>query len=163
MMNKKGQTKLTEECGELVTVLAKIDAFGSLGEHWDGKGDLKTRLENEIADVKAACNFLTNKLELDAIRMSNRQQYKQSLFGYWDRGGKETSIPWPENGKFGHLSTKTKLSGSEGDFKGAKPTQKKSSFSFSIAEWRKKFADATTPEEKQALKRELGLLAFSRD
>lgn len=95
-MNAKGRTKLTEECGELVTVLAKIEAFGSLGEHWDGKGDLKTRLENEIADVKAACVFVMDKLELDAEHIGSRQQYKQTLFGYWDKGGTDTSIPWPE-------------------------------------------------------------------
>lgn len=99
-MNEKGRTKLTEECGELITILAKIDAFGSLGEHWDGKGSLKIRLEDEMADVKASINFYADKLGLDRERMGDRQQYKQSLFTYWDGGGKDTSIPWPANGKF---------------------------------------------------------------
>lgn len=92
-MNKKGRTKLTEECGELVTVLAKIDAFGSLGEHWDGKGLLSERLSDEIADVMAACLFVIEKECLPVGAINVRRDHKQLLFRFWDAGGKATKLP----------------------------------------------------------------------
>lgn len=93
MMNVKGRTKLTEECGELITILAKIDAFGSMGEHWDGKGSLKTRLEEEIADVMAACTFamMINDLWVHNIRQRMRRKIRQ--LHYWNDGGKDLTAP----------------------------------------------------------------------
>lgn len=92
-MNQKSRTKLTEECGELVTVLAKIDAFGSTGLHWDGKGSLITRLEDEIADVLAAASFAIEASGLDAERIGNRMADKLLKFEYWDEGGRELNVP----------------------------------------------------------------------
>lgn len=92
-MNAKGKTKLIEECGELVTVIAKADAFGSLGEHWDGKGSLKIRLEHEIADVEAACEFLATRSELDVVAIEQRKHDKLTLFWFWDAGGRSSKLP----------------------------------------------------------------------
>jgi NTP pyrophosphatase (non-canonical NTP hydrolase) len=94
-----GLVKLAEESGELVQVAMKIIGFGGLGTHWDGS-DLKSRLEDEIADLRAACFTVSQNLGLDEERIADRMQYKKSLFNYWHRGGTQTSLPWPENGTF---------------------------------------------------------------
>lgn len=92
-MNAIGRKKLTEECGELITVLAKAEMLGSLGEHWDGKGPLKNRLEDEIADVLASILFCVNTNDLDVHRIVDRLREKHHLFNYWNNGGKETKAP----------------------------------------------------------------------
>jgi NTP pyrophosphatase (non-canonical NTP hydrolase) len=94
-LEKKGLVKLVEECGELVQVAAKkmaLDDFDSW-EHWDGVGDLKERLEEEIADVQAAMSVVIAKFDLDQEKIFERIAKKIELFLYWDGGGKETSIP----------------------------------------------------------------------
>lgn len=93
MMNKLGCTKLTEECAELITVLAKADAFGSLGEHWDGGGNLQKRLQDEIADVLAALIFTTNTIGLNHAEISKRVGEKLRKFDYWENGGHEKIVP----------------------------------------------------------------------
>lgn len=94
-LEKKGLVKLVEECGELTQVAAKkmaLDNFESW-EHWDGAGDLKERLENEIADVIAACATVIANFDLDDRAIMKRQARKTALFRYWHDGGTETSIP----------------------------------------------------------------------
>jgi NTP pyrophosphatase (non-canonical NTP hydrolase) len=100
MLNNNGLGKLIEECGELQQVAGKKLAMMDSDSHWDGS-NLKERLEDEIADVRAACFTVAVNFGLDEERIANRMQYKKSLFDYWHRGGTETSIPWPTNGKFG--------------------------------------------------------------
>ena len=98
-----GLVKLAEECGELIqAAMKKIARTGGENIHWDGS-NLKERLEDEIADVRAACFAVSRNLELDEERIADRMQYKKSLFDYWHRGGEKTSLPWPENGKFSEL------------------------------------------------------------
>lgn len=85
-MSNKGLNKLAEECAELVVVKEKIDGFGSLGFHWDNPDkDLKERLEDEIADVRAAMSFVTVSLGLDDERMWARTDRKLRLFLKWDK------------------------------------------------------------------------------
>lgn len=97
-----GLVKLTEECGELIQAAMKRIACPD-DIHWDGS-DLKARLEDEIADVRAACFVVSVNFGLDEERIADRMQYKKSLFTYWNNGGTATSIPWPIDGKFGTRS-----------------------------------------------------------
>jgi len=77
-----GISKLIEECGEVVQVGGKL--LGSRGEveHWDGS-NLKERLEDEIADVLAACRFVTQLNGLDIDKIMDRRSEKLSLFLKW--------------------------------------------------------------------------------
>lgn len=94
-LEKKGLVKLVEECGELCQVAAKkmaLDNFDSW-EHWDGAGDLKERLEKEIADVFAACRIVMDNFDLSHRRIEERAHHKHELFEYWHNGGTETPLP----------------------------------------------------------------------
>jgi NTP pyrophosphatase (non-canonical NTP hydrolase) len=81
-MNADGLTKLMEECGELIQVAAKKSAYPN-GEHPDGAGDLNERLEQEIADVMAACHFVTQTWNLDASNIDARMEKKYLRFRMW--------------------------------------------------------------------------------
>jgi len=78
-----GLSKLIEECGEAQQVAGKILGTGGVTEHWDGKGDLKTRLEDEIADVVAACAFVRDMNGLDVARIEARSREKHATFKKW--------------------------------------------------------------------------------
>lgn len=94
MLSNNGLDKLAEECAELIVVKEKIGGFGSLGFHWDNQEkSLKDRLEDEIADVRAACSFVAKHFELDYNRMADRYDMKRDLFEYWHNGGTEIAIP----------------------------------------------------------------------
>ena len=92
-LEHNGLVKLAEECGELVQAAMKRIARSD-GEdiHWDGS-NLKERLEDEIADVRAACSFVAKHFELDYNRMADRYDRKRDLFEYWHNGGTEVAIP----------------------------------------------------------------------
>lgn len=81
-MRGNGRAKLFEETGELIEVLGKVDAYG-LAVHPDGKGDLKTRLEDEIADVQAACKFVAKTHGLDVDRIEKRIEFKIARYKRW--------------------------------------------------------------------------------
>lgn len=77
-----GLSKLGEECGELTEIVNKI--WGSGGtQHWTG--DLKIRLEEEIADVAASIEFVVQRNDLDTSRISDRVNKKFLLFQKWHR------------------------------------------------------------------------------
>lgn len=83
--NWPGLAKLSEECGELVQVLAKLMQTGGDRQHWDG--DLVPRLVEEIGDVQAAIWFFTEhnpQLEYGAIL--SRTNVKHALFNRWRNG-----------------------------------------------------------------------------
>ena len=82
-MCSDGLTKLMEECGELVQIAAKKQAYTHTDIHPDGKGSLKKRLEDEIADVSAACAFVIATFELDDNRINERASRKLALFLKW--------------------------------------------------------------------------------
>lgn len=71
-MHGNGLTKLMEECGELVQIAAKKSAYINTDRHPDGMGSLRTRLENEIADVLAACTFVISVFKLRQTRIDKR-------------------------------------------------------------------------------------------
>lgn len=83
-MEKCGLAKLTEECGELIQVAAKKMAYMDTDLHPDGRS-MKDRLEEEIADVLAACTFVAKKLDLNEDYIEKRARDKIARFEEWDR------------------------------------------------------------------------------
>lgn len=65
-MKWNGIAKLIEECGELTCVLGKLIAYPN-GNHPDEKyqSPLVIRLDDEIADVIAACEYFIERNKLD--------------------------------------------------------------------------------------------------
>jgi len=82
-MSHNGLTKLLEECGELSQIAAKKIAFPGTDEHPDKKGSMKKRLEEEIADVIAACCFVADANGLDPEVIINRTERKINRFKKW--------------------------------------------------------------------------------
>lgn len=86
-MANKGRNKLMEECGELVQILAKKNAIPEDHDiHWDQKGSVAGRMEEEIADVIAASIYVIehNKLNQDAIQ--KRVEKKLTMYADWTAG-----------------------------------------------------------------------------
>lgn len=78
--NLPGISKLSEECAELITVISKM--WGSGGtQHW--QGDLKPQLEDEIADVLAAIDFVSTYCDLDRLKIQVRSGKKLLIFKEW--------------------------------------------------------------------------------
>lgn len=82
----KGIHKVNEELGEILQTTGKIGAFPE-GPHPDGKGDLKTRLEDEFADASAAMNYMADKNGLDKEKIEARMQEKLIKFHRWGLNG----------------------------------------------------------------------------
>lgn len=91
-MSNNGLTKVIEECGELVQVAAKMIAYPDR-EHPDAKGDLRERLQDEIADVMASIDFVTEKLGLDLNAITMRADMKCARFAKWDLTGDDDPPP----------------------------------------------------------------------
>lgn len=87
-----GLAKLAEECGELQQVIGKLLAYPT-GPHPDGGDPLTRRLEDEMADVAAAIDFLVGASNglLFGARMRARQTAKYERFTGWhqEAGGDE--------------------------------------------------------------------------
>lgn len=77
-----GLSKLTEESGEVGQVVGKLIATGGKPAHWDGT-NLRERLQEEIADLMAACFFVMEANGLDEEAMRTRHQQKLALFHRW--------------------------------------------------------------------------------
>ena len=84
-MAGNGLVKLIEECGELSQIAAKKMAYPDVDDHPDGKGSMKLRMEEEIADVIAACGFISEKFNLDSDAILKRATVKHNLFNKWDK------------------------------------------------------------------------------
>lgn len=84
-MSQKGLTKLLEELGELGQIAAKKIAYMDTDEHPDGLGSMKSRMEDEMADVLAAIDFVVNKFDLDVDRIYDRSRKKYNRFVFWDK------------------------------------------------------------------------------
>lgn len=82
----KGLYKLVEECGEVLQIAGKLGPFPN-GSHPDGKGDMKERLEDELADLAAAMHYVSEENGLDAQRISERAQMKLDQFREWGLTG----------------------------------------------------------------------------
>jgi NTP pyrophosphatase (non-canonical NTP hydrolase) len=79
-----GISKLVEELGEVAQVAGKLIATGGEPGHWDGT-DLRTRMEDELADLGAAIAFVIKRNGLDADRIAERREAKLRLFNAWHR------------------------------------------------------------------------------
>lgn len=79
-----GISKLVEELGEVAQVAGKLIATGGQARHWDGT-DLRTRLEDELADLSAAIAFVVARNGLDDGRIAARREAKLLLFEEWHR------------------------------------------------------------------------------
>lgn len=86
-----GLAKVAEECGEVIQVAGKIIAANGESAHWDGS-DLRRRLEDEIADLRAAADFLILRNGLDEDRIRHRAGDKLVLFEGWHREHGDGSI-----------------------------------------------------------------------
>lgn len=84
MMAARGLAKLAEELGELGQVVGKKLAYYWTDTHPDGGPSLRQRLEDEIADVIAACLLVVFTFGLDRGRIIWRLQTKYTLFRQWD-------------------------------------------------------------------------------
>lgn len=82
-MTANGLAKLLEELGELSQVAAKRLAYFHTSTHPDGAGDLNERMEDEIADVRAACAFVAEQFGLSNDRITSRTLRKKLLFQQW--------------------------------------------------------------------------------
>lgn len=81
-----GIHKLTEECGELLQLLGKLGAYPN-GLHPDGKGSVKDRLPEELADVLAAVNYFIVVNHLDQKAIGARSTNKLATFLHWGLTG----------------------------------------------------------------------------
>lgn len=79
-----GLSKLIEECGEVVQVAGKLLGTGGNTNHWDGT-DLRERLQEEVADVIAAAQFVVEQCKLDPYVINDRTREKLLLFDMWHR------------------------------------------------------------------------------
>lgn len=82
-MTANGLAKLLEECGELSQVAAKKLAYLHTDSHPDGAGLLSLRMQDEIADVLAACEFVMGTFALDREEIEFRRQKKLATFQAW--------------------------------------------------------------------------------
>lgn len=82
-----GISKLVEECGEALQICGKLMGTGGELEHWDGEGNLKKRLEDELADLQAAIAFMCRVNDFDHERMAERFAKKMVRFERWHELG----------------------------------------------------------------------------
>lgn len=83
-MTNNGLSKLIEECGEVLQVVGKLLQYPD-GAHPDGKGDLTERLENELADLVGAIQFVEIKLSLHRRGITIRAGEKLHKYLKWDK------------------------------------------------------------------------------
>lgn len=88
-MMQNGMAKLTEECGEVQQIVGKLIQYPHLQSwgvelHPDGT-HLLTELTNELADVRAAAEFVSERLALSKSAIEARARRKLELFRQWDR------------------------------------------------------------------------------
>lgn len=82
-MTAGGLCKLTEECGELIQVAAKMTAYWPKPST-HSQGELELKLEDEIGDVLAAIQFVTEKLGLSEHDIQARVTVKYNQYKKWD-------------------------------------------------------------------------------
>lgn len=91
-MHCGGLTKLMEECGELIQIAAKAATYPDDDYHPDQldpttDAEMQTtnsRMEDEMADVLAAVQFVIRKRGLDQGAITERMATKLATFTKWD-------------------------------------------------------------------------------
>lgn len=81
-MHNNGISKLIEELSELIVDLAKKQAFPT-GKHPDGRGDINERIQNGMADVEAAIEFVRENLGYWKSDYEARRRAKLEQFRKW--------------------------------------------------------------------------------
>lgn len=81
-----GISKLAEEAGEVLQVVGKLMGTGGEVRHWN-VADLKRALEDEVADLAAAIEFVSRRCGLDEVRMRARVLEKMQRFERWHDEG----------------------------------------------------------------------------
>lgn len=81
-----GLSKLIEEAGEVSQVCGKLLGTGGVAKHWDGS-DLRSRLEEELSDLLAACMFVVEANGLDLNAITARHWEKLQRFRQWHIAG----------------------------------------------------------------------------
>lgn len=84
-----GLLKLAEESGEVTQTVGKLLAYPR-GDHPDGGPSLVERIQNEIADVLAAADFVIYANGLDNTVIHARYARKLAIFGRWHADGLNT-------------------------------------------------------------------------
>lgn len=82
----KGIGKIGEECGELLQVVGKAIAF-PVEKHPDGKGNIRSRFIEEIADVYAALDYFCEANNIEFRLTDRRRRYKLNKFREWGLTG----------------------------------------------------------------------------
>jgi hypothetical protein len=77
-----GVSKVIEEAGEVIQVAGKLLATGGDTRHWDGQGSLRSRLQQEVADLQAALDFVC---EVNKLKTKSRRARKLALFRKWQK------------------------------------------------------------------------------
>lgn len=77
-----GLIKLQEEMNELGVELMKLSAFPD-GKHPGRKRSIILSMEDEIADVLAATNYMMDRNDLDRTRIEKRAKTKYKKFTKW--------------------------------------------------------------------------------
>lgn len=93
-MDKKGLTKVIEECSELIVICAKKSAFMDKDFHPDGQ-NMRVEIEKEIADVLATVEYVTSTWNLDKEFINNRMSEKLKLYRKWENM-KECDLTWSQ-------------------------------------------------------------------
>jgi NTP pyrophosphatase (non-canonical NTP hydrolase) len=75
--------KLTEECGELVSILGRCAAQGVDGVDPETSVPNRHALEDEIADVRALSECVIRYLRLNDLRIRNRALDKIAIKTGW--------------------------------------------------------------------------------
>ena len=100
-----GIGKVAEEMNELGVVIGKLFGSGGDRQHWSG--DLVHMMRDEIADVRAALDFLVEKNPIlqerddraqisGKVYMGDRAAWKRNLFRKWHDGAPPEQWPSPE-------------------------------------------------------------------
>ena len=94
-MDKKGLTKVIEECSELIQICAKKSAF--MEEDFHPSQFMRGEIEKEIADVLASIEFVAAKWNLNREVINNRMSIKLRLYNRWDKEPVEVELTlWEE-------------------------------------------------------------------
>lgn len=80
----KGYFKLVEEIGEVLQNLGKLGPFIT-GDHPDGGGPIRPRLEKELVDLDAAITYFASVNDL--LMDHDRRLDKLRKFKYWGLTG----------------------------------------------------------------------------
>ncbi|QWF85929.1 hypothetical protein [Amycolatopsis sp. CA-230715] len=80
-----GAGRVIEESGELTQVLGKLIGADGATTHWDGT-DLRARLVEEIADVRAALDFFAEVNDLPLDEIDERAARKRATYERWHAG-----------------------------------------------------------------------------